>query len=194
MLSEAKGQTEGLGVRFTSPTKETSMSSIVVYYSRPGQNYRNGSIVDLKVGNTARVAGYIAEATGSPTFEIQTVKPYPAEYMACTEVAKRELNEHARPELTDFGPDLGAFDTVFVGYPNWWGTCPMCVFTYLEHFDLTGKRIIPFCTNEGSGMGSSERDLKRLCKGAKVERGMSVYGGDVDKAHDKVASWAKQFV
>lgn len=170
------------------------MTAIVVYFSRTGQNYRNGSIVDLKVGNTARVAAYIAEAAGAETFEIVPVKDYPADYMACTEVAKRELNENARPAIKGYGPDLAAYDTIFLGYPNWWGTCPMCVFTYLEHFDLSGKRIVPFCTNEGSGMGSSERDLKRVCTGAAVERGMSVYGGDVDNAKPKVVRWVKEFL
>ncbi|MGN0034264.1 MAG: flavodoxin [Coriobacteriales bacterium] len=170
------------------------MSAIVVYYSRTGQNYRNGSIVELKKGNTERVAEYIAQATGAELFQIETVEPYPVDYMECTEVARREQDEDARPELKSYDADLDAYDTIFVGYPSWWGSCPMCVFSLLERFDLSGKTIAPFCTNEGSGMGASERDLKAVCPGATVVRGLSVFGSDVGGAEDEAASWARQFV
>ncbi|MGI6590437.1 MAG: flavodoxin [Eggerthellaceae bacterium] len=170
------------------------MSALVIFYSRKGENYCNGNIVKLEKGNTEVIADYIVEATGADKFEIETVKSYPTDYLACTEEAKQELSEQARPEVKRFDADLAAYDTIFVGYPNWWGTCPMCVFTYLEHFDLTGKRIVPFCTNEGSGMGSSERDLVRICKGATVERGLAVFGSEVAQARERTTTWARQFV
>ena len=124
--------------------------------------------------------------------EILTVKDYPESYMECIEEAKAELQADARPEVAEYPESLDGYDTIFVGYPNWWGTCPMCVFTFLEHFDLSGKRIVPFCTNEGSGMGGSEKHLKKICKGATVERGLSVTGNQAAQSRDTVTAWAKK--
>ena len=82
----------------------------------------------------------------------------------------------------------------YIQYPNWWGTMPMCVYTFLEHYDLTGKKIVPFCTNEGSGMGGSERELKKICKGASVASGLSIHGAEAAQSEGKVAAWAKKNV
>ena len=142
--------------------------TLIVYYSRKGENYWNGSIKNLTRGNTEIVAEMIAEMTGADLFQVETVKTYDADYYTCIEEAKAELREGARPELKSYMDSLDGYDTIFVGYPNWWGTMPMAMFTFLEHYDLSGKRILPFCTNEGSGMGSSERDLKKICPGAAV--------------------------
>lgn len=169
------------------------MANLIAYYSRKGQNYWAGSIKDLEKGNTERVAEFVQQAVGGDLFEIETVNDYADDYYACCDEAKAELNENARPEIKRFIDSLDGYDTIFVGYPNWWGTCPMCVFTFLEHYDLAGKRIVPFCTNEGSGMGSSERDLRRVCAGATVERGLSVTGNRAAQSQDEVSRWAKRF-
>ena len=136
--------------------------TLIVYYSRKGENYWNGSVKNLKKGNTEIVAEMIADMIGGDLFEVDTIKPYAADYYACIDEAKVELREKARPELKGYMDSLDGYDTIFVGYPNWWGTMPMAMFTFLERYDLTGKRILPFCTNEGSGMGESERDLKNI--------------------------------
>ena len=170
------------------------MAILIVYYSRKGQNYWSGSIVDLKKGNTERVAEFIQKAVGGDLFEIETVKEYSKDYMACTEEAKKELREHARPELKRYPESIDQYDTIFVGYPNWWGTMPMCVYTFLERYDLTGKRIVPFCTNEGSGMGGSERELKKICKGATVLAGLAIHGAEAAQNESKVATWARKSI
>ena len=170
------------------------MAILIVYYSRKGQNYWSGSIVDLKKGNTERAAEFIQKAVGGDLFEIETVKEYSKDYMACTEEAKKELREHARPELKRYPESIDQYDTIFVGYPNWWGTMPMCVYTFLERYDLTGKRIVPFCTNEGSGMGGSERELKKICKGATVLPGLAIHGAEAAQSESKVATWARKSV
>ena len=170
------------------------MANLIVYYSRKGQNYCNGSIVDLKKGNTERVAEFIEKAVGGDLFELRTVREYSPEYMTCIEEAKEELRAHARPELMACPDSLDGYDTIFLGYPNWWGTMPMCVYTFLERFDLTGKKIVPFCTNEGSGMGSSEREIKKLCPGADVAPGLSIHGAEAAGSEARVAAWAKRNV
>ena len=165
------------------------MANLIVYYSRKGQNYWNGSIVDLAKGNTERVAEFVQKAVGGDLFEIETVREYSKDYMVCIEEAKAELREGARPELKMLPESIDQYDTIFVGYPNWWGTMPMCVYTFLEHFDLTGKKIVPFCTNEGSGMGGSERDIKRTCPGADVKGGLSVTGSQAANAKASLQTW-----
>ena len=170
------------------------MANLIVYYSRKGQNYWNGSSVDLAKGNTELVAEFVQKAVGGDLFKIETVREYSKDYMICTEEAKAELRENARPELKKYLDSIDQYDTIFVGYPNWWGTMPMCVYTFLEHYDLTGKKIVPFCTNEGSGMGGSERELKKICQGAEIASGLSIHGAEAAKSEGKVAVWAKKNV
>lgn len=167
---------------------------LIVYYSRRGENYWNGSIRNLSRGNTEIVAEMIAKVTGGELFEVETEKPYSQDYYICTEEAKAELRQKARPKLKRYLESLDGFDTIFVGFPNWWGTMPMAMFSFLEHYDLSGKRIIPFCTNEGSGMGSSERDLKKICGDAAVEKGLSVHGTEAVSSRDRVEAWVKKML
>lgn len=163
--------------------------SLIAYYSRKGNNYLNGSIVYLPVGNTQVVAKKIQEITGSDLFEIDTIKPYPEDYTETTNVAMDEKRKNARPELTKVVDDMDAYDVIYLGYPNWWGTFPMAVFTFLESYDFSGKTIIPYCTHEGSGLGSSERDIKKLCPDAKVLPGLAIRGGSVKSADNSLKSW-----
>lgn len=168
--------------------------TMIVYYSRTGENYWNGSIKNLEKGNTETVAEMVADITGGDLFEVETVKTYPEDYYQCIDEAKAELQRGDRPEVKAYADDLEDYDTIYVGYPNWWGTMPMVMFTFLEHYDLSGKRIIPFCTNEGSGMGGSERDLKKICKGAKVEKGLSIHGAEAAQSRSKVEAWVRKMV
>lgn len=167
---------------------------ITVYYSRKGENYWNGGVKNLKKGNTEIVAEFIQKAVGGDLFEVETVKEYAQNYHDCCNEAQSELKENARPALKRYPAALDEYDVIFVGYPNWWGTMPMAMFTLLEKYDLKGKKIIPFCTNEGSGMGSSEQDLIKLCKGATVMRGLSVRGTEAVESQNQVAEWAKRNV
>ena len=170
------------------------MANLIVYFSHAGENWVNGQVVRLEKGNTFRAAEIIRDAVGGDLFEIETVREYSKDYMVCIEEAKAELREGARPELKKYPESIEQYDTIFVGYPNWWGTMPMCVYAFLEHFDLTGKKIVPFCTNEGSGLGGSERELKKICKGATVASGLSIHGAEAAQSEGKVAAWAKKNV
>ena len=162
---------------------------LIAYYSRRGQNYVGGDTVDLPVGNTEVVARMIEAATGGDLFEIDTAEPYPADYHETTEVARKELREGARPALRDLPAGIDEYDVVFLGYPSWWGTPPMAVFTFLEAYDFSGKTIVPICTHEGSGMGRSERDIAAACPGATLLPGLPLVGGRVRGSENEVRRW-----
>lgn len=165
--------------------------SLSVYFSRKGNNYVGGSIVNLPIGNTEVIARKIQALTGSDLFQIQTVNAYPEDYTEATRVAQDELSGNARPELAGKVGDMDSYDVIYIGYPNWWGTMPMAVFTFLDAYDFSGKTIVPFCTHEGSGMGSSERDIRKLCPKAKVLSGLAIKGGSVDSADKDLANWLR---
>ena len=166
--------------------------SLIAYFSRKGNNYVGGSIVNLPIGNTEVVAKKIQDLTGSDNFKIKTAKSYPEDYTETTNVAQEEKRENARPELTEMVDDMDSYDVLYIGYPNWYGTMPMTVFAFLESYDFSRKTIIPYCTHEGSGMGSSERDIKKLCPNAKVLSGLAIRGGSVDRADKDIANWLKK--
>jgi flavodoxin len=167
------------------------MKSLIAYYSRKGNNYVGGGIVNLAIGNTEVAATMIRTLTGGDLFRIETARAYPEDYHETTEVAQQELRKNARPELSGHLDGVKDYEVIFLGYPNWWGTMPMAVFTFLEAYDFSGKTIIPFCTNEGSGMGQSERDIKRLCPKAKLLKGLSIRGESVRKAEGDIAAWLR---
>lgn len=165
------------------------MAALIVFFSRSGENYVNGALRQLSQGNTKAAAKMIQEDTGADLFEIQPVQPYSASYNECIAQAQADQKRNARPELKEYPDSLEPYDTIYVGYPNYWGTMPMVVFTFLEHFDFTGKTIKPFCTHEGSGMGSSVEDIRKLCPGANVEQGLALHGGSVERAGKEIGSW-----
>ena len=164
---------------------------LVVYYSRKGENHMPGGIQILLKGHTAYAAEYIAAALNADLFEIDTVKPYAKNYRECCMEAVAEFKANARPEIQGFVEDISKYDTVFVCFPCWCGTAPMCVFTFLEHYDLSGRKIIPLCTNEGSGMARAPEDLKKACPGAVVTDGLAVFGHQVKDSEATIADWAK---
>ena len=171
---------------------ETMAKNVIIYYSRKGENYCNGGIKNLSKGNTEIVAEFIQKAVGGDFFEVVTVKEYAADYYACIDEAKKELHEQARPELKKYLNSIADYDNIFICGPCWWGTFPMAIFTQLEKLDFTGKKVIAVMTHEGSGLGSCERDLKKICKGAVFGKGLAVHGADAAKSESTVADWAKK--
>lgn len=165
--------------------------NLIIYYSRKGENYVNGSIRNLSKGNTEICAEFIQKAVGGDLFEIETVKEYSKDYMTCTEEAKTELRAKERPELKRYLGSIADYDNVFVCGPCWWGTYPCAVFTQLEKLDWHGKKVMALMTHEGSGLGGCERDLKRICEGASFGKGLAVHGADASRSENAVASWAK---
>ena len=169
------------------------MSKILIsYYSRKGQNYVNGDIKNLAKGNTEIVAEFIQKAVGGDLFEIDTMKEYPIDYTECTVVAKDELRQKARPELKNYLASIDEYDTIYLGYPCWWGTMPMVCYTFLEHYDFSGKTIRPFTTHEGSGLGGSVSQIKKTCPTANVLAGLAIHGAEAAQSEKQVSSWIKQ--
>ena len=165
---------------------------LVVYYSRKGENHMPGGVQILEKGNTAYAAEYIQKALNADIFEIDTVKPYAENYKACCGEAFGEFKAKARPEIKGFVEDISGYDTIFVCYPCWCGTAPMCVYTFLEHYDWTDKKIVPLCTNEGSGLANSEKDIAASCPGAILAPGLSIKGHQCKDSEAALAAWAKE--
>lgn len=172
----------------------TEGRKLVVYFSHKGENYNVGNI---KKGNTHIVADFIAACTGADIFEIKPTKPYPYNYDECIEVAKEELHSNARPAI-EGDITLEDYDTIFIGYPQWWGEPPMCVYTFIDSHDWNGKKVIPFVTHEGSGMGATDRKIASACKGANtlVGKGLAIQGKVAqtqrDKSKEIVTNWIER--
>ena len=165
------------------------MSSIVIYFSRSGENYFGGELKNIEKGNTEVIAEFIRELDRADLFKVEPATEYPADYMECIDVAKKEQQSDARPEIKETLNDIAEYDTVYIGFPNWWGTLPMPMFTQLEQLDFNGKIVKPFVTHEGSGFGSSQKDLAKLCEGAEIKKGLSIPGADVYDVKDTVDAW-----
>jgi flavodoxin len=165
------------------------MAKLVAFYSRADENYFGGSMKYIKVGNTEKAAKMIAELTGADLLKIEQKVPYAADYNTCIAQAKKDKRDGVRPELVSLPKNLDAYDEIYLGYPNYWGTMPMAVYTFLENYDFTGKKIYPFCTHEGSGLSGTERDIARAAKGATVEKGIAIYGSSVDDAKAVLETW-----
>ena len=163
--------------------------TLIAFFSRADENYFGGAMRYVKVGNTEIVVNDMKEIINADTFKIEMKDPYSPVYMTCIDEAKKDLRAKARPELVSMPASIDEYDTVVLAYPNYWGTMPMAVFTFLENFDFSGKTILPLCTNEGSGMGGSERDIKKTCPGANVKSGLSVTGSEAANAAGRVKKW-----
>lgn len=122
----------------------------------------------------------IAEKTGADLFRLERETPYPTDHQKLVQQANDEQRKNARPKLKA-APDIAPYDTVFVGYPNWWGDMPMILYTLFDSADFGGKKIIPFCTHGGSGLSRTVQTITRLEPKATVERNaLSIYRDNID--------------
>lgn len=178
----------------TNKTTKKNMNDkkvLVAYFSRADENYNVGTITK---GNTQILAEMIGEETKAATFHIETLKPYPANYMQCIDVAKKEKYNNARPEIKG-DVKVEEYDVIFIGMPNWWGEMPMAVYTFVEKHNWQGKTIIPFATHEGSGMGGMDKHLAKACKGSNMLDGIAIQGSVAQnqqaETKKKITSWLK---
>lgn len=165
------------------------MSVLIAYFSRADENYFHGALRKVEVGNTEIAAKLLQELTGAELFKIDPIQPYSKDYNECIAQAQDDQRRDARPELKEYPDSLDGYDTIYLGYPNYWGTMPMPVFTFLERYEWSGKTICPFCTHEGSGLGRSEQDIRRLCPGADVKPGLAIHGSSAAMAEPALKKW-----
>ena len=169
----------------------TDSKVLVVYFSRPGENYNVGNV---DVGNTAMVASYIKEYLKADSFEIVPIDKYPEKYDECTEVAQKEKDDNARPNIQGKINNFDSYDTVFIGYPIWWGDLPMIMYTFMEEYDFNGKNVIPFNTHEGSGDAGTYQSIQSKLPNAKVNtKGLALDGKTArsDDGKQQTIDWLK---
>ena len=159
---------------------------LIAYFSQKGETYMNGDIVVVEKGNTQIVAERIAQEIEADLFHIEKEGGYPFTYKGMVEIAKEEWHNNLRPAIVGQVDHMEQYDTLILGYPNWCNTMPKAVCTFLESYDLTDKRIIPYCTNEGSGLGSSVEDLKQLCPQSQVLSGTPIHGAEAAEVTDEI--------
>ncbi len=168
------------------------MAVLIAFYSRAGENYFGGAYRNITVGNTEKAAKMLADITGGKLFKIEQAQPYSENYQQCIAEAKKDLNANARPSVLNLPDSLDGYDEIYLGYPNYWGTMPMAVYTFLENYDFTGKVIHPFCTHEGSGLSRTAEDIKKAARGAVVTKGIAIHGSSTDGAKPALEKWVKE--
>ena len=152
--------------------------TLIAYFSRTGENYNVGTITE---GNTAKLAKEIAAQTGGTLFEIEPVTVYPDAYSEMLTIATNERQSNARPEIKNKVENFEQYDTIFIGYPIWWGDLPMILHSFMESYDFTGKTVIPFNTHEGSGQAGTQSTITGKLTGATVLRGLAMQGSTAQK-------------
>ena len=166
--------------------------TLVILFSRAGENYVQGRIENLARGNTEVAVEFACKASPMDVFRVETVKEYPAKYRACTDEAALEQESGERPELKSALTDISGYEKIVIAGPIWWGTFPMAMLSAVEGFDFTGKTVYPLATHEGSGLGGTRDFVRRHCKGCSVGEGLAIQGASVQASEARIADWVKR--
>ena len=200
--TETEQSTEGTAEAESS--EAGAQSSLLVAYFSYAENAALPDDVDASAsasiqpwngaltGNTGVVADMIAQATGADLFSIRTVEQYPDTYDATLDQGQQEQSDGARPELATHLENLDSYDTIFLGFPNWWGDMPMAVYTFLDEVDLSGKTVIPFVTSGGSGFSNTISTIQQMEPQATVQEGLSIGASSPTGAQQQVESWLSE--
>ena len=171
---------------------EGGSNMLVAYFSLDGEQYGVGVVEE---GNTSIIARMIAEQTEADLFEIKPETPYPTTYQGLLDVSRQEIADNSRPKIAGTVDNMDNYDTLFIGYPNWWGDMPMIVYNFLESYNLSGKTIVPFCTHGGSGLSNTESTIADIT-GGKMKDGFAIPGttaqNDRDTARNNVTDWLRE--
>ena len=184
-------------------TAEEPDGILIAYFSVPedvdteGVDAVAGASVVVRegevLGNTEYMAGIIQQTVGGDLFRIETVEDYPLDHDALVDFAAEEQDAEARPELAGEIENLDQYDTIFLGYPNWWGDMPMALYTFLESYDLSGKTVIPFCPHGGSRFSRTVETIAELQPDASVSgEGLAISRNEVAGSAETVAAWAEE--
>ena len=200
--TETEQSTEGTAEAESS--EAGAQSSLLVAYFSYAENAALPDDVDASAsasiqpwngaltGNTGVVADMIAQATGADLFSIRTVEQYPDTYDATIDQGQQEQSDGARPELATHLENLDSYDTIFLGFPNWWGDMPMAVYTFLDEVDLSGKTVIPFVTSGGSGFSNTISTIQQMEPQATVQEALSIGASSATGAQQQVESWLSE--
>lgn len=172
-------------------------SKILIAYFTWAENAEKAQDVDAVAsasvslpGNVGQMASWIQAEVGGDLFSIQVKEPYSADYDECLDRAAEEKSQKSRPALKNRVENFSEYDTIFIGYPNWWYTAPMAVFSFLEEYDFSGKRVVLFCSHGTGGLASSVRDISAALPDSTVENNViGVYRDDIPKSRDTVKEW-----
>lgn len=175
-----------------TPARPVDASALLVFFSRPGENYWYGGLRDLDLGNTKRLAQMIAERIDCDTYEIRPADPYPQAYDSTVKRNRQEQAEDARPEIAGDLPDVSDYETVLLGSPVWSSSAPMIMSTFIDSVDLTGTTVLPFVTYAVSGMSGIDQDYRDALPEVEVVDGLAVQGEEVDEAAGDVAAWLRE--
>ncbi len=178
--------------RGESGTRRPAGKPLLAYFSRAGENYYYGDRIDLRVGNTAVVAGMIAELADIDVFEIRAAEPYPDDYEATVERNSREQESDARPAIAGELPDLERYETVLLGSGVWNLRPPMIMRTFVDSFDFSGRTVLPFVTYAVSGMAQVADEYAEACVGATIREGLAVRGEEARQARPQVEEWLRR--
>ena len=140
-------------------------------------------------GNTEAVANIIHDEVGGDIIRLETVQTYPEDYDELVDYAQEEQQDNARPELSTTIENIDQYDTIFLGYPNWWGDMPMPIYTFLDNYDLSGKTIAPFITHGGSGLSGTPENIQEEEPDATVTEGLAINGDDAENSQSEVRDW-----
>ena len=165
------------------------MKSLVVYFSRTGENSVGGKIEIINKGYTEIVAEKIAMYTGSEIYKLDPVDPYPTDYAECVQRARKEDMVNAKVEFKNPKENLDDYDVIYLGFPNWYRSYPRVVATFLSKYSFVGKTIRPFCTNEEGAFGIGELELRSAVKGAIIKSGYACRGYDASKCDETLLAW-----
>ncbi len=187
-----------------STETENAESNILIAYFTYGENAELPNDVDASAtasiqifngevtGNTGVMAHMIAEASGGELFSIRTAEPYPDNYNDTIDVGENEKNNGIRPELATHIENLDQYDTIFVGFPNWWYGMPMVMYSFFDEYDFSGKTVIPFCTSGGSAFSDAIEEIKDMEPDADVLDGLHIRGSSVTDAENRVNEWVAE--
>jgi flavodoxin len=172
-----------------TPTPPPGASTLLVYFSRSGENYWYGGRRDLDVGNTEVLATMITDRIDCATYRVEEADPYSADYDDTVARNVREQGQDARPAIASPLPDVTAYDTVILASPIWNVRPPMIMSTFVESVPLQGRRVLPVTTHAMSGLGRAVDVYTELAVGASIGGGLAVQGEEVADAGPDLDRW-----
>ena len=207
-VEKSKVDKAGSSSTANAPSKNSTSADykgkvMVIYFSmpetdKPGnmtkEEDNSTTVINGKaMGNVEYFASVIQKNTGADVFRIEPKVPYTKEHKALVAQAKQELLRSARPEIKGRIENLNSYDTIFLGYPNWWGDMPMIMYTFLDQYDLSGKTIVPFNVHGGSGFSDTIQEIARKEQGANVKSdGLSISRDDIQDSESTIVNWLKK--